>query len=63
MAQGKAPTTRKNITFNVATLKYLEALAAKGTHGSDVADVARTLVENGIREAIKEGFLKLQDFE
>ncbi|WP_343712865.1 hypothetical protein [Inquilinus sp.] len=63
MAQGKSPTTRKSITFNVATLKYLEALAATGTHGSDVVSVARTLVENGIRDAIKDGFLKVQEFE
>ncbi len=57
MAQGKAPTQRKTITLAVATVGYLEQLASKGTHGSDVTNVIRTLVEDGIRSAMKEGFI------
>ena len=60
MAQGKTPTKRKTITFAVATLEYLEQLASKGTHGSDVTDVARNLVEEGVRSAIKEGFIRMR---
>ena len=63
MAEGKAPTRRKTITLSVATIKYLEELATKGTHGSDIAGVARTLVEEGIRIAIKERFIAIRDDE
>ncbi|HEV7659935.1 MAG TPA: hypothetical protein VGO55_08830 [Allosphingosinicella sp.] len=58
MAQGKAETVRKNVTLSAATIRYLEELAAKGTHGSDVVAVIRTMVEAGVREAIREGFIK-----
>ena len=57
MAQGKTPTIRKNVTFSQATIDYLEDLAKHGTHGSDVPDVIRTLVEEGVRNAIKEQFI------
>jgi len=57
MAQGKAKTTRKTVTLSVATVTYLENLAAKGTHGSDVPDVIRTMVEEGVRNAIREHFI------
>ena len=39
-------------------LVYLEQLSKLGTHGTCVPDVAKTLIEDGIRQAIKEGFLK-----
>lgn len=61
MAQGKAPTQRKTITFAVGTVEYLEQLASKGTHGNDVTNVIRTLVEEGIRSAIKEGFIPMRE--
>lgn len=56
-AQGKAQTVRKNVTFSAATMDYLDDLAAKGTHGSDALAVIRTLVEEGVRAAIREGFI------
>lgn len=58
MAQGKAETVRKNVTLSKATIRYLEKLATSGTHGSDVVDVIRTLVEDGVRSAIKDGFIQ-----
>jgi hypothetical protein len=57
MAQGKAETVRKNVTLSAATVSYLEELAAKGTHGSDVVAVIRTMVEEGVRGAIRDGFI------
>ncbi|HEX8366515.1 MAG TPA: hypothetical protein VF603_14635 [Allosphingosinicella sp.] len=57
MAQGKADTVRKNVTLSAATVAYLEQLASGGTHGSDVVAVIRTMVEEGVRTAIREGFL------
>jgi hypothetical protein len=61
MALGQAPTRRIQITLSVRTHDYLAALATKGTHGSSIVDVARTLVEDGVRRAVQDGFLKLSD--
>ena len=57
MAQGKTGTVRKNVTLSAVTVGYLEQLATCGTHGSDVVAVIRTMVEEGVRTAIREGFL------
>ena len=58
MAQGKAETVRKNVTLAAGTISYLEELAAGGTHGSDVVAVIRAMVEEGVRKAIREGFIE-----
>jgi hypothetical protein len=57
VAQGKSQTVRKNVTFSAVTVEYLEELASKGTHGSDVVAVIRTMVEEGVRRAIRDGFI------
>ncbi len=57
MAQGKTDTTRKHVTFATATICYAEDLAKTGTHGSDVTAVIRSLVEQGIRGAIRDGLI------
>ncbi len=59
MAKGQTSTTRQNVTLSHKTKAYLAALAGMGTHGDSVSDVAKTLIEQGIREAIQNGFLKL----
>jgi hypothetical protein len=53
-----ADTERRPITLAVATWEYLDQLSKLGTHGTSVPDVAKTLIEDGIRQAIKDGFLK-----
>jgi hypothetical protein len=53
-----ADTDRRPITLAVATWSYLDQLSKLGTHGTSVTDVAKTLIEDGIRQAIKDGFLK-----
>ena len=53
-----ADTDRRPITLAVATWVYLDQLSKLGTHGTSVPDVAKTLIEEGIRQAIKDGFLK-----
>jgi hypothetical protein len=55
-----ADTERRPITLAVATWEYLEKLSKQGTHGTSVTDVAKTLIEEGIRQAIKDGFLNLR---
>jgi hypothetical protein len=52
-----ADTERRPVTLAVATWKFLDQLSKQGTHGTSVPDVAKTLIEEGIRQAIKEGFL------
>ncbi len=53
-----ADTDRRPVTLAVATWSYLDQLSKLGTHGTSVPDVAKTLIEEGIRRAIKDGFLK-----
>jgi hypothetical protein len=48
-----ADTDRRPVTLAVATWEYLDQLSKLGTHGTSVPDVAKTLIEDGIRQAIK----------
>ena len=58
VALAMADTDRRPITLAVAICEYLDHLSKLGTHGTSVPDVAKTLIEDGIRQAIKGGFLK-----
>jgi hypothetical protein len=57
VALSMADTDRRPLTLAVATWAYLDQLSKLGTHGTSVPDVAKTLIEEGIRQAIKDGFL------
>ena len=59
MADAKAETVRKTITLTRISVRYLEVLAKKGTHGSDWSGIATNFVEKGIRQAIQDGFLEI----
>lgn len=61
MAKAKSPTRRLNLTLSLATIRYLERLAGKGTHGISASDVAKTLVEEVIRNAIERRFIEPDD--
>jgi hypothetical protein len=61
MATEKAETDRIPITLALSTIAYLERLVRQGTHGTSVPGVARTLIEEGIRNAIKDGLLAIRD--
>jgi hypothetical protein len=54
-------TDRLQVMLDLETLEFLKILGAKGTHGKNDKAVARTLIELGIREAIKDGFLTSDD--
>ena len=45
----------------LSTIGYLEKLVRQGTHGTSVPGVAKTLIEEGIRLAIKDGLLSIRD--
>jgi hypothetical protein len=55
MAQ--ALTKRLPVTLSLATHGYLTDLAREGTYGPRPTDVAKSLIEEGIRHAIKDGLL------
>ena len=61
MATEKAETDRVPVTLALSTITYLEKLVRQGTHGTSVPGVARTLIEEGIRLAIKDGLLSIRD--
>src|SRR5262245_28155453 len=61
MATEKAETDRIPVTLALSTITYLEKLVRQGTHGTSVPGVARTLIEEGIRLAIKDGLLSIRD--
>ena len=42
------------------THAYLRDLAATGAYGKDSTDVARTLIEEGIRTALAQGIIKVR---
>ena len=54
-------TDRKCCTLAAETITYLERLSKKGTHGKSVSKVMTTLIEQGVRQAIREKFIKQID--
>ena len=60
MATEKAETDRVPVTLALSTITYLEKLERQGTHGTSVPGVAKTLIEEGIRLAIKDGLLAIR---
>jgi len=56
-----AQSQRLQVSLSLKTHAFLAVLAEKGTHGTSVPDVARTLIEQGIRRAIREEFLDADD--
>ena len=60
-AKGKKATEIQKVTFSCTTIRFVETLTNHGTHGSSVNDVIRSLVEEGVRRAIADGILKVED--
>lgn len=54
----KPATKRMTCTLGLATIRYLELLSREGTHGTDVPDVMKGLIEIGVRQAITEGWIR-----
>jgi hypothetical protein len=62
MAPKRQPQTeRLQVMLSLKTHAYLAILATKGTHGTSIPDAAKTLIEQGIRAAIKDNFLTKDD--
>jgi hypothetical protein len=60
-AAGKRTTKQSKPSFSAEALHYLAILATRGTHGSSVNDVIRTMVGEGIRQAFRDGVLRPAD--
>lgn len=61
MRMAKIPTERLQVMLSLKTHALLAILAEKGTHGTSPTDVAKSLIENGIRRAKRDGFLTDND--
>jgi hypothetical protein len=61
MAEAKADITRKHVTFATATIDYVKDIVKTGTHGSDVTAVIRSLVEQGVRDAIDKKLIRVRE--
>jgi hypothetical protein len=59
----KAETTKKSCTLSVLTLRRLERLARRATHGPTASAVMTHFIEMGLREAIERGYIRLEDDE
>jgi len=55
----KAETDRLAVTLSTATFGYLEKMVKQGTHGNSVSGVARSLIEEGVRLAIRDGLVAM----
>jgi hypothetical protein len=61
MAKEPTPTKRVQVSLSQETCKHLLALAKTGMFGSKETDVARSLIESGIRQAFRDGFFNRDD--
>ena len=58
-AEGKADKPkRKGVTVPEGTMFYLEQIVKLGTHGDSIVDVMRSLIEEGVRNAIQSGLIE-----
>jgi len=48
------------IAIHPQTMAYLDQLASTGLYGSDRVTTALSLIDEGVRNAIKNGFIKVE---
>jgi len=63
MAKKPVETDRLQVTLALKTHAYLAILGDKGTCGVGPNHAAKTLIEQGIRRAIRLGFLTADDVQ
>jgi len=54
-------TDRIQVVLALKTIAFLAILADKGDHGTSITDAAKSLIERGIRRAIREGVLTAEE--
>ena len=55
------PNLRRYCTLSVKTIERLEKLKKRGTHGTSVPKIMTMMIEAGVREAHKVGYLTDED--
>jgi len=61
MPAEKPQTERLQVTLASKTHAFLAILADKGMHGTSATDVAKGLIEKGIREARRDGHFTTEE--
>jgi hypothetical protein len=56
-AAPEGDTKKKSCTLTISTVRYLEKIAEVGTHGGTMSAVMTRLIEEGVRQAIRDGFV------
>jgi hypothetical protein len=59
----KPDTVKKSCTIARLTLRRLQRLAKRHTHGTTPSAVMVTFIEAGMREAIEKGYIRAEDDE
>jgi hypothetical protein len=54
------PSERLQVYLDPQTIRYLEAIVATNTYGRKASRVARALIEQGVRGAIKDGLIEVE---
>ena len=57
-SDGEGKPTRLNVTVAPLTGRYLDKLVEAGTHGANKRTVMARLVEEGVRQALRDGFIR-----
>ena len=52
------PSKRFKVTLSVQTISDLKALKKSGRHGTTVSGIMASYIEEGVRQAVKDGYLK-----
>ncbi len=61
MADDEGPSVRFQTSISPEMENWLKALASARVYGRTVAAVGRALIEAGVRQAIKDGFISKED--
>ncbi len=56
-------SSRRSCTLSAPAIKRLEKLAKNGAYGTTLPRVMTSLIEQGLRQAMQEGFIKKDDPE
>ena len=62
-SEEKAETLKKSCTLAALTLRRLERLARRATHGATASAIMANFIEAGIRESIEKGYIRMEDDE
>ena len=59
--EDEEPNMRRYCTLSVKTVERLKKLKKRGSHGTSVPKIMTTMIEAGVRQAHKDGYLSDED--